>query len=251
MSDLAATCVVGDIHGCSSALDELLALVEDRAESFVFLGDYIDRGPDSKGVIDSLLAFRARHARTVTLMGNHEMMLLEYLQGHDEEFFLTAGGSETLASYGISPEADPESVAAQLPAAHLDFLNELPILWEDQHGLYVHAGLEPGVHPSRQAAACCLWIRDEFIRSMHRFEKPVIFGHTVFKKPLVQRNKIGIDTGAVYGGRLTALLLPEKEFVSVKTERQSNLPEFPADQEGQFQGRAIGLTVRKLLRFFR
>ncbi len=251
MPDLAATCVIGDIHGCGQALDELLALVEDRAESFVFLGDYIDRGPDSKGVVDRLLAFRARHPRTVFLMGNHEMMLLEYLQGHDEEFFLTAGGIETLASYGLSPDAGPAAAAAGLPPEHLSFFNELPILWEDQHGFYVHAGLEPGVHPSRQNAACCLWIRDEFVRSMHRFEKPVIFGHTVFKKPLVQRNKIGIDTGAVYGGRLTALLLPEKEFISVKSERQSNLPEVFGDQNGLFQGRAIGLTVSKLLRFFR
>jgi hypothetical protein len=79
----------------------------------------------------------------------------------------------------------------------------------------------------------------------------VIFGHTIFKKPLVQRNKIGIDTGAVYGGRLTALLLPQKEFVSVAVERKSDLPEFLGDQEGLFQGRAIGLTVSKLLRLFR
>jgi serine/threonine protein phosphatase 1 len=251
MPDLAATCVIGDIHGCSQALAELLALVEDRSESFVFLGDYIDRGPDSKGVIDLILAFRKRHPQTIVLMGNHEMMLLDYLQGHDENFFLNAGGAETLVSYGLSPDATPEIVQAQLPPEHLTFLNNLPILWEDQHGIYVHAGLEPGVHLSRQVAACCLWIRDDFIRSLHRFEKPVIFGHTVFKKPLVQRNKIGIDTGAVYGGRLTALLLPQKEFVSVAVERQSNLPEFLGDQEGLFQGRAIGLTVSKLLRLFR
>lgn len=251
MPDIAATCVIGDIHGCSSALSELLALVEERATSFVFLGDYIDRGPDSKGVIDLLLEFRTRHPRTITLMGNHEMMLLEYLHGRDEDFFLHAGGRETLASYGISPDTGPESVAKQLPATHLKFFKELPLLWEDQHGLYVHAGLEPGVDLNRQAAACCLWIRDEFIRSMHWFGKPVLFGHTVFKKPLVQRNKIGIDTGAVYGGQLTALLLPEKNFISVQTERYSNLPELPTDQESLFQGRAISVVMSKLFRLFR
>jgi serine/threonine protein phosphatase 1 len=246
-----STCIIGDIHGCSNALAELLPLIEDRAESFVFLGDYIDRGPDSKGVIELILSFRQRHPKTITLMGNHEMMLLEYLNGHDEDFFLSAGGMETLASYGFSPNTGPESVAAQLPSEHLEFFNELPILWEDRHGYYVHAGLEPGVHPSRQAAACCLWIRDEFIRSMHRFDKPVIFGHTVFKKPLVQRNKIGIDTGAVYGGRLTALLLPEREFISVAVPKCSERPEFAGNENGLIEGRTFGFGLRKFLRLFR
>jgi serine/threonine protein phosphatase 1 len=251
MFDSISTCVIGDIHGCCQPLAELLPLIENRAKSFVFLGDYIDRGSDSKGVIDLLLDFRKRHPQTIALMGNHEMMFLDYLSGHDETFFLNAGGVEMLASYGIRPDAGPEAVQAQLPPEHLDFFNNLPIFWEDQHGIYVHAGLEPGVHLSRQVAACCLWVRDEFIRSQHRFEKTVVFGHTVFKKPLVQRNKIGIDTGAVYGGKLTALLLPEREFISVAGEKQSGWPEFSGDQDGLFQGRAIGFSVSKLLRLFR
>ncbi|WP_417908764.1 metallophosphoesterase [Candidatus Electronema sp. PJ] len=250
MPDLAATCVIGDIHGCSQSLAALLPLIETRAQSFVFLGDYIDRGPDSKGVIELLLAFRKRHPRTITLLGNHEQMLLDYLSGSDDTF-LHSGGMTTLASYGIPPDTHPEAVQQLLPAEHLAFFNNLPLLWEDQHGIYVHAGLEPDVHLSRQVASRCLWIRDEFVRSQHRFEKIVIFGHTVFKQPLVQRNKIGIDTGAVYGGNLTALLLPAQVFVSVAGAQSSDRPEFPRDQEGLIQSWTRNLSLSKLLRFFR
>lgn len=247
-----STCIIGDIHGCCEALRELLAAVEDRADSFVFLGDYIDRGPDSKGVVDCILEFRRQHPQTITLMGNHEQILLDYLNGYDDAVFLSTGGQETLASYGISPEHSPDQVELLLPAAHLDFFRNLPLFWEDPHGIYVHAGLAPGLHLSRQTAACCLWIRDEFIRSRSRFDnKIVVFGHTVFKKPLVQRNKIGIDTGAVYGGKLTALLLPEREFVAIDMQEPLYIPEITADfqgllQEGTWRGR-----LGKLLRLFR
>jgi serine/threonine protein phosphatase 1 len=250
MSDVDSTCVIGDIHGCSQSLAALLPLIEAKARSFVFLGDYIDRGPDAKGVIDLLLAFRKRHPKTVTLLGNHEVMLWNYLNCTDDAF-LHSGGVTTLASYGISPDTDPEAVQQLLPEEHLAFFNNLPLLWEDQHGIYVHAGLEPGVHLSRQVAGRCLWIRDEFIRSQYWFEKTVVFGHTVFKKPLVQRNKIGIDTGAVYGGSLTALLLPEQVFISVAGATSSDRPEFPRDQEGLIQGWTRNLSLSKLYRFFR
>lgn len=247
----AAVSVVGDIHGCASALAALLPLIEERAESFVFLGDYIDRGPDSKGVIDLLLDFRRRQPRTVFLMGNHELMLLDFLVGQDSSFFLNAGGEATLASYGLTPDAGPDVLRTRLPPEHLAFLNGLSMLWENEHCICVHAGLEPGVHLSRQTAGCCLWVRDEFIRSRHGFDKTVVFGHTPFVKPLVRRDKIGIDTGAVYGGRLTALLLPQREFISVPSQRYSYRPEFSGDQNGLLQGRTFDLGLRKLLRFLR
>lgn len=247
----AAVCVVGDIHGCASALAALLPLLEGRAESFVFLGDYIDRGPDSKGVIDLLLDFRRRQPRTVFLMGNHELMLLDFLAGQDSSAFLHAGGEATLASYGLPLDAGPDVLRTRLPPEHLAFLNGLSMLWENEHCICVHAGLEPGVHLSRQTAGCCLWVRDEFIRCRHGFDKTVVFGHTPFVKPLVQRDKIGIDTGAVYGGRLTALLLPQREFISVPSQRYSYRPEFSGDQDGLLQGRTFDLGLRKLLRFLR
>jgi serine/threonine protein phosphatase 1 len=90
--------------------------------------------------------------------------------------------------------------------------------WEDQHAIYVHAGLQPGCHLSQQTAQWCLWAREQFIHTTYDFGKPVVFGHTAFNEPLLALNRIGIDTGAVYGGQLTALLLPEREFISVPGE---------------------------------
>jgi serine/threonine protein phosphatase 1 len=246
-----STCIIGDIHGCCETLTELLTLVEQRADSFIFLGDYIDRGPDSRGVVDCILDFRQTHPQTIALRGNHEQMLLYYLNGYDPATFLKAGGRETLASYGISPDAAPKDAAKLLPEAHKDFFANLPLHWEDTYGIYVHAGLEPGVHLSRQIPGSCLWIRDEFIRSQHRFDKLVVFGHTIFRKPLVQRNKIGIDTGAVYGGKLTALLLPEREFVSIEAKEPSYAPEVSADLEGLFQEGTGGFGLGKLFSLFR
>lgn len=247
------TCIIGDIHGCSEVLSNLLALVEDRADRFVFLGDYIDRGPDSKGVIERILDFKQQHPQTVTLMGNHEVMLLDYLQGYDDSVFPNVGGREMLASYSISPEIGSAKVKELLPQEHLAFFEQLPLLWEDQHGIYVHAGIEPGVPLSRQVSSYCLWIRDEFIRSPYPFDKPVVFGHTVFLEPFVQKDKIGIDTGAIYGGRLTALLLPEMEFVSVAGESStaSKFPITPTDPKSMVQRGTVNAGLSKLFRFFR
>ncbi|XOF32691.1 MAG: metallophosphoesterase family protein [Candidatus Electrothrix sp. YB6] len=221
MSVLSKTCVIGDIHGCLTSLTTLLKLVKNEADRFVFLGDYIDRGSDSKQVVEHILDFKKKKQDVVTLLGNHEIMLVNYLKGYDDGTFLRAGGKETLFSYGIKAETKPEEARQLFPEDHLNFLNELPLLWEDEHGIYVHAGIEPGVNLRRQVSSYCLWTRDEFIRTPYKFPKPVIFGHTVFREPLVEKNKIGIDTGAVYGGKLTALLLPEKRFISVDGEHKN------------------------------
>ena len=102
-----------------------------------------------------------------------------------------------------------------VPSDHMAFFNSLPLYWEDQHALYVHAGLQPGRHLSQQTSQWCLWARESFLLATTDFGKPVVFGHTVFPEPFVTADKIGIDTGAVYGGHLTALLLPEREIISV------------------------------------
>ncbi len=221
MSVLSKTCVIGDIHGCLTPLTNLLKLVENEADRFVFLGDYIDRGSDSKQVVEHILDFKKKKQDVVTLLGNHEIMLVNYLKGYDDGTFLRAGGKETLLSYGVNAKTKPEEARHLFPEEHLNFFNELPLLWEDKHGIYVHAGIEPGVNLRRQVSSYCLWARDEFIRTPYKFPKPVIFGHTVFREPLVEKNKIGIDTGAVYGGKLTALLLPEKRFISVDGEQKN------------------------------
>lgn len=224
MTALSKTCIIGDIHGCLNSLHKLLKLIENEADTFVFLGDYIDRGSESKKVIESILEFKKKHRQVITLLGNHEIMLINYLRGYDDGTFLRAGGKETLISYGIKPKGKPEKAAKSFPEEHMNFLRELPLLWQDEHAIYVHAGIEPGVHLSRQVSSYCLWARDEFIRTPYKFSKPVVFGHTVFREPLVQKNKIGIDTGAVYGGKLTALILPEKRFIAVEGEKTKFSP---------------------------
>ena len=218
------SCIIGDIHGCFDALVALLAQVENRTDTIVFLGDYIDRGPDSKKVVELILQLKKDHPHVITLLGNHEYMLLNYLAGLDNSVFLQVGGRQTLTSYDLPPKMEPADVRTHMPQEHLSFFHDLPLLWEDQYGIYVHAGLQPGVHISRQTNDWCLWVRDEFIRSSYNFGKKVVFGHTVFKKPLVQKNKIGIDTGAVYGQTLTGLLLPEMEFISVPGEQEHPYP---------------------------
>jgi serine/threonine protein phosphatase 1 len=151
-------------------------------------------------------------------MGNHDFLFLQYLTGQESTLFLQVGGRQTLASYGLSPSADRDEIARCVPPEHFAFLRSLPLLWEDRHAIYVHAGLQPGRHLSQQTPQWCLWARDQFIHTTYEFGKPVVFGHTVFKDPLKTPNRFGIDTGAVYGGRLTALILPDGETVSVPGE---------------------------------
>jgi serine/threonine protein phosphatase 1 len=218
LANNSTTCVIGDIHGCHSSLTLLLQKVLHRADTLVFLGDYVDRGPHSKQVLATILALCKTHPRVVPLMGNHDSLFLQYLTGEDSSFFFQVGGLQTLASYNLLPSANQEERIQHVPPEHIAFLKSLPLFWEDQHALYVHAGLQPGRHLSQQTAQWCLWARESFLLNTSDFGKPVVFGHTVFPEPYMTTNKIGIDTGAVYGGRLTALLLPERELISVPGE---------------------------------
>lgn len=212
------TCVIGDIHGCHRSLTQLLPQVLDRADTIVFLGDYVDRGPQSQAVIATILSLQRARGRVIALMGNHDFLFLQHLTGGDSSLFLQVGGRQTLASYGLSPTADQGEISRSIPPEHLAFLKSLPLYWQDQHAIYVHAGLQPGLHLSQQTSQWCLWAREQFIHSRYDFGKAVVFGHTVFTEPLVTANRFGIDTGAVYGGRLTALLLPQRELISVPGE---------------------------------
>ena len=208
------TYVFGDIHGCYSALTKLLDLIspDPAHDTLIFLGDYIDRGPDSKKVVSEVIHLQETFPRVITLMGNHEQMFLASLTGRENEFFLKMGGDATLASYGIKPPYN-RHIAAEIPAGHIHFFQNLLMLWEDENYIYVHAGLEPGVHLSQQSARWCCWARGNFISTKYDFGKRVIFGHTPFDKPYIDPYKIGIDTGAVYGGKLSCLVLPDMEFV--------------------------------------
>lgn len=206
------TLIIGDIHGCLESLKRLMDRVKWQPDQdrLIFLGDYIDRGPDSKGVIDFLLQLMRESENVQCLMGNHESMFLDFLSGVDMSTFLINGGEDTLRSYYF----DGETV---IPPEHIHFLKNLQILLELQDYCTVHAGLMPGLGIKDQSIDDMIWIREPFIYSKYDFGKKIIFGHTVFYDPLVMDNKIGLDTGAVYGNKLTCLELPDLIFHSVES----------------------------------
>lgn len=208
------TYAIGDIHGCLHFLEELLDEVQPdlTRDRLIFIGDYIDRGPESKRVVDYIINLRRRYPREniICLKGNHEAMFLDFLQGIEKELFLFNGGLGTIQDYwGYGWDEKEELI---LPPEHEIFYQELLPFFETPDYIFVHAGLKPLIPLEEQAEEDLLWIRGEFIASMEDFGRTVVFGHTPFKRPLVMPNKIGIDTGAVYGNFLTCLKLPEEEF---------------------------------------
>jgi len=205
---------VGDIHGCLDKLIELMDTVDidPDKDTLVFIGDYIDRGTESKGVIDYLVELAGRNGRVVFLKGNHEQMLEFYLNETDKLWFLANGGQETLDSY---LREDTPAGASLIPRAHLDFFENLRPCYETEAYIFVHAGLKANIPFAKQDEWDMLWIRDDFIFSDFDFGKVVVFGHTPFYEPMVLDNKIGIDTGAVYGNKLTCVELPAMKFYSV------------------------------------
>ncbi|MGE4559852.1 MAG: metallophosphoesterase family protein [Desulfobulbus sp.] len=215
------TCVIGDIHGSHAPLTALLTKVLHKANTIVFLGDYVDRGPHSKEVVSTIISLQQKKShRIIPLMGNHDFLFNQYMTGRDASVFLQVGGLQTLASYGLHPSSNRLEIEAKVPVDHQRFFRSLPLWWQDQHAIYVHAGLQPGRHLSQQTSQWCLWAREQFFQSNFDFGKPVVFGHTIFDEPFIAPHCIGIDTGAVYNGRLTALLLPSLEVISVPNSDQ-------------------------------
>ena len=232
------TFVVGDIHGYSQKLRSLIAELKRRAkpgDALVFVGDYVDRGPESRLVVDQVLELtRGGWNGPVTcLKGNHEEMLLDFLAKrprYEPGIWLQNGGRETIFSYSGRPE--PRTFAPSLPPEHLEFYQGLPSWHDDANGIYVHAGIIPGLSPADCDDDDLLWIRETFIESDYEWDRVVVFGHTpqcgvpdgpaqmepgrMPWRPLNRPEKIGIDTGIAYGGPLTAVILPEREFVSVR-----------------------------------
>lgn len=199
------TYAIGDIHGCADLLDDLLDRIErhraGRERRLVFLGDYIDRGPDSAGVIETVRRLHWREPDAVTaLMGNHESMLLAALgTPRARDHWLDNGGATTLASFGVDgPEA--------LPGDVLDWIEALPTVHEDAQRYYVHAGFRPGEPAPGGSVEARLWIREPFLSVDHDFGKHVVHGHTPLMRgrPDVRRHRTNLDTGAVYAGVLTA-----------------------------------------------
>lgn len=226
---------IGDIHGRVDLLRRLHGLIAEDAgrrraprNIVVYLGDYIDRGDDSPAVIDLLLDEPLPGFDAVHLKGNHEDSLLRFLEdGGIGPSWMLYGGAETLMSYGIRPpppagregemERAQQELRARLPERHRLFFAGLKLLHEEGDYLFTHAGVRPGVPLDRQQEDDLLWIRDEFLRSDAEFGKIVVHGHTITERPDVQRNRIGIDTGAFASGRLTALVLEGADWSFLQT----------------------------------
>jgi serine/threonine protein phosphatase 1 len=194
-------------------MDEMMSRININPEqdTLVLIGDYIDRGPDPRGVVDSLIGIKKKVRHVVCLLGNHEQMLLDYhLHRKNEEQFFLNGGNVTAFSYGlVRTEAGSRM---SIPQAHIDFFSSLHLFYETDKFIFVHAGLKPGVELAQQKKRDLLWIRDEFIYTDQPLEKTVVFGHTPFASPLVEKDRIGIDTGAAFGGKLTCVELTEMKF---------------------------------------
>ena len=219
---------VGDIHGRLDLLAGLLGLIELDAQAsrpadrrtLVFLGDYVDRGPDSRGVVERLIAEVPQGFDVHFLKGNHEAMLLDFLDDAWRlEHWLMNGGEETMRSYGVdtvrlaqlgAPAGTwRQAFAEALPEAHLRFFRDLQLSVSFGDYLFVHAGLRPGVPLAAQSEADLIWIRGPFLSHADPFDKIVVHGHTPGERPDIRANRIGIDTGAVFSGRLTALRLED------------------------------------------
>ncbi len=207
--------IVGDIHGCLDMLKRLIDKIEWNSanDRLIFIGDYIDRGEDSKSVVDFILQLKESSSLIQCLIGNHEQMFLDYLSGVDSQSSLLNGGLSTLKSY---EEVRRSQDDALIPSSHLDFYSSLLSMIELEQYYIVHAGFRPNISIEDQDLNDMIWIREEFIYSNYDFGKVVIFGHTPLNSPLIMKNKIGIDTGAVFGNYLTCLELPEEKFHSVR-----------------------------------
>jgi serine/threonine protein phosphatase 1 len=218
---------VGDVHGCLDQFDALLAAIDadaaarGRADTtLVLLGDLIDRGPQSCGVVERAMQLAAS-PRFALLKGNHEEMLLRAATGHRPslQLFNRYGGRETLLSYGVDPAAYDEASFEELealivdavPAAHRAFLDAGRAHVAIGDYLFVHAGIRPGVPLADQVGADLRWIRDPFLAHRGSHGALVVHGHTITAEPDVQPNRIGIDTGAYTGGPLTAIGLEGEE----------------------------------------
>jgi serine/threonine protein phosphatase 1 len=217
---------IGDIHGALPEIEVLLSHLSSttalsKDDTIIFIGDYIDRGPDSKGVIDLLIKFKQESSANIHfLRGNHEEMLLDYLGlgGAGEEVYIQNGGSETFLSYGLPAEPTKEAALEIIPAEHIKFYQNLERYIITDKFVFAHAGLNPLRDLRFQTDDDIFWIRDEFIQNLHYFKKTIVFGHTPFEDVMFHLPyKIGIDTGLIYGNALTAIEIKDEQVIQIPT----------------------------------
>ena len=208
---MARTYALSDIHGCLDKLQRLVARCEADARGetakFMFLGDYIDRGPDSRGVIEFVMAMQARHPDDVVcLIGNHEDMALNAIDDPAEiaQWVVYNSGDKTLVSYGVTHPSE-------LPADHVAWLRALRTHHDDGRRFFVHAGIDPARPLDRQDRHDMLWMREPFLSDTRDFGRFVVHGHTPLRggQPDLRSNRVNIDTAAVLGGPLTAAVFED------------------------------------------
>ena len=217
---------IGDVHGCLSHLEGVHEWIQsDLAANppadwrVVHVGDYVDRGPDSRGVIDYLIRLQARDRRHICLMGNHDQMFSTSIQGRGQRIttWLEQGGEATLQSYGMSRDSlehailDGQSLDDAIPRHHLDFLDGLGHYAHYGDYFFVHAGIDPEYPLDDQDPEDLLWIRARFLKDERDHGAVIVHGHTPVEKVEVRPNRVGIDTGAVFGRSLTCLVLEDRE----------------------------------------
>ena len=229
---------IGDIHGRLDLLEELHGMIRQDADGFegskgiVYLGDYIDRGAQSKQVLDLLIEQPMEGFEAVTLLGNHEQTLLDFLDyPQAAAAWLNFGGQVTLMSYGVGlgrvqmmqqVELLRDELEEKLPQSHLEFLQSCRLLHTEGSYCFVHAGIRPGVALEDQQPQDLMWIREEFVRSREDHGAIVVHGHSITEEVEWQPNRIGIDTGAYASGLLTALVLEGDQQRLLQTGRTTN-----------------------------
>lgn len=211
---------IGDIHGClksAKSLWETIAVYRDA--KFIFVGDYIDRGPDSSGVLDFLLEIQSDRD-CVFLRGNHEQMMLDALDHKSMDHWFRNGGDSTLASYGT------ELNIKNIPKDHINFIRNTKLYYDTDQYFFSHAGAPPEFSIEKilntpELQDYFLWGRDHLNALNTSWEKTVVFGHTPRSFPILKNRMIGIDTGCVYDevgfGKLTAVVLPDEKFIEQKS----------------------------------
>lgn len=224
---------IGDVHGRLDLFTDMMKAIKKDAKGFdgkselVLLGDYVDRGPDSAKLIETIMAGKLPCDRQIHLRGNHEDAMLNFADGSAAaNGWLNYGGLETLGSYGIDVDSLLEgggnplgrfrkALKEAVPKAHLQFLSRLAFHYSNGDYLFVHAGVRPKVPLDAQDLSDMMWIREDFLKYKKPFEQFVIHGHTITQEPDIQINRIGIDTGAYRTGILTCLVLEgtDKRFI--------------------------------------
>ncbi len=225
---------IGDVHGCRDLLAAMFEKMDDEIARdgvtdwrIILLGDYCDRGPDTRGVIDLILERQAADSRLITLAGNHDDGIVEFLQtAGGDSLFTDCGGDATALSYGVVLDTRTpgtlriarDGLAAAMPEMHLAFFSGLPSSAAFGDFFFCHAGIRPGIPLAEQSRRDLVWIRNAFLDFEALHPKVIVHGHTPARAPEVLANRVNVDTGAVFSGRLTALVVDGRDKRLIHTE---------------------------------